>query len=427
MKNETRRSFMKKVGISAMAVNLNPYALGANERVQLALVGARNRGSQVAKDAIEQGAVIKTLCDIDDEIIRKKTEELVSLQKKSIGSTKDFQTVLDDKEIDAVILATPDHWHAIHTIQACQAEKDIYVEKPLCHTLHEGQQMVKAARKYNRVVQMGTQRRSTPYFQSAVEYAASGALGKVCLLKAWMCQVRGDLGNPPDGPVPDGVDYDTWLGPAPKRPFNPLRFHYNWRFFWDYCNSEQGNQGVHMLDICMWAIQKMRGVTKTLPTKISGHGGIYWLNDAKEVPDTQVATYDFGDLMLVWELHSFESHSPLEGIHAGLAFYGTDASLLFTKDGWKTIRKDGKEGPTDTSPKGSHAKSFLDCIKSRQQPNSDVEIGRMSTTICHLGNISYRLGRELTFDPNTETFGDDKEANAFLTKEYREPFVLPEV
>jgi hypothetical protein len=287
--------------------------------------------------------------------------------------------------------------------------------------------MVKAARKYNRIVQMGTQRRSDPHYKSAAEYAASGKLGKICLIKAWMCQVRGSIGNPPDEAVPPGVDYDTWLGPAPKRPFNKNRFHYNWRFFWDYCNSELGNQGVHMLDICMWAIELMRGATKPLPRHISGHAGIYWLDDAKEVPDTQVVTYDFGDLMLVFELHSFEQHSPLEGVDAGIAFYGVDGTLLFKERGWQVIGKDGKVEVTEKAAGGSHAKSFFESIKSRNLPNSDVEIGRISTAICHLGNISSRLGRDVVFDPASETFGDDKEANAFLTKEYREPYTLPKV
>ncbi len=432
MTSENRRSFIKKIGASSVLatgglVNLNSRALGANERIQLCLVGGHNRGPQVARDAIDHGGFIKTLCDIDDAIIEEKSEQLAKMQGERPKGEKDYRKVLDDNEIDAVVLVTPDHWHAIQTIQACQAGKDVYVEKPLCHTIHEGQEMVKAARKYDRVVQIGTQRRSAPHFESAVEFVASGKLGNICLMKAWMCQVRGDLGNPPNEPVPKGVDYDKWLGPAPKRPFNPLRFHYNWRFFWDYCNSEEGNQGVHMLDICMWAIQKIRGKTNTLPTKVSGHGGIYWLNDAKEVPDTQIMTYDFGDFMLSWELHSFQRHTPLDGVNAGIAFYGTDASLLFTRNGWHAIDKEGKEIAQDKSGGGSHAKRFFEAMKSRSRPNADIEIGRISTLICHLGNICYKLGRDVRFNPETETFGDDKEANALLTKEYREPYVLPKV
>ena len=254
----------------------------------LALIGGNNQGRADALNAIKDGAEIKTFCDLDEAVLGRVGADLAKAQGKNPGSEKDFRRVLEDKDIDGVIIATPDHWHAIPTILACQAGKDVYIEKPLSQTIHEGQLMRDAARKYNRVVQVGTQRRSGEHFRSAVEYVASGKLGKVCLVKAWMCQVRGSIGNPPDEPVPPGVDYDMWLGPAPKRPFNKNRFHYNWRFFWDYGNTELGNQGVHMLDVAMWGIQALRGVDKCLPKHVSGSSGIYWLDDAKEVPDTQV-------------------------------------------------------------------------------------------------------------------------------------------
>jgi predicted dehydrogenase len=326
-----------------------------------------------------------------------------------------------------VIIATPDHWHAIPTLLACQAGKDVYIEKPISQTIHEGQLMRDAARKYKRVVQVGMQRRSQEHFREAVEYVASGKLGKICLVKAWMCQVRGSIGNPPDEPAPSSVDYDVWLGPAPKRPFNKNRFHYTWRFFWDYGNTELGNQGVHMLDIAMWGIQALRGVDKCLPRHVSGSSGIYWLDDAKEVPDTQVMTYDYGDLALVWELRSFQNLFPMEGTTAATAFYGTQAALLVDGRGWKVYDKKGEAGPSKKSSGGSHTKNFLECIKSRRQPNADVELGRLSTTICHLGNICTRLKRDVRFDPQAENFGDDKEANALLTKEYRAPYTLPQV
>ncbi len=432
MKTENRRSFMKKTGLaSAVAagsfVNLNPSAIGANEKVTLALIGGHNQGRHDARAAIAAGGIFKTFCDIDDEIIQKVCGEIKEWQKKDVGSTKDFRHVFDDKDIDAVYIVTPDHWHAIPAILACQAGKDVYCEKPLSHTIQEGQLMRDAARKYDRVFQVGMQRRSAHHFKSAVDYVTSGKLGDICMMKAWMCQVRGSIGNPPNEPVPLGVDYDRWLGPAPERPFNPMRFHYNWRFFWDYCNSELGNQGVHMLDITMWAIAKMKGLENNLPTKVSGQAGIYWLDDMKEVPDTQVTTYDFGDFPLVWELRSFARHDPIEGTNAGTGFYGTEGTLIVDGRGWKVYQKDGKEGPSEKNSGGSHSANFLECVKSRKRPNADVEIGRRSTTICHLGNIATHLGREVVFDPKTETFGEDREANVFLTKEYREPYMLPEV
>ncbi len=225
-------------------------------------------------------------------MIAKVGPELERAQGRPLKAEKDFRRVLEDKDIDAVVIATPDHWHAIPTIQACQAGKDVYVEKPLSQTIAEGRRMRDAARKYGRIVQVGLQRRSAEHFRSAIEYVASGKLGKICMIRAWMHQVRASIGRPADEPVPAGVDYDMWLGPAPQRPFNRNRFHYNWRFFWDYGTSELGNQGVHMLDIAMWAIALMRGPDRCLPRRVSNQAGIYWLDDAKEIPDTQVTTYD---------------------------------------------------------------------------------------------------------------------------------------
>lgn len=430
MPNATRRNFLKTAGTALAAgsfLNLNASAYGANEKIVLALIGGNNQGRNVALSAIRDGAVIKTFCDLDDAVLERVGPLLEKAQGKAPGREKDFRRVLEDKDIDAVIIATPDHWHAIPTLLACQAGKDVYIEKPLSQTIHEGHLMRDAARKYKRVMQVGMQRRSGEHFRSAVEYVASGKLGKICLVKAWMCQIRPSIGNPPDEPPPPGVDYDVWLGPAPKRPFNKNRFHYNWRFFWDYGNTELGNQGVHMLDVAMWGIQALRGVDKCLPKHISGSSGIYWLDDAKEVPDTQIMTYDYGDMVLVWELRSFQNLLPLEGTTAATAFYGTEGALIVDGSGWKVQFKRNQFGPTEKASGGSHTKNFLDCIKSRNLPNADVELGRLSTTICHLGNICTRLKRDIRFDPQTENFGNDQEANALLTKEYRSPYTLPQV
>lgn len=438
MDNETRRSFAIRTG-AALAVspflNLNSRAIGANEKVVLALIGGRNQGRGDALRAIRRGGEIKTFCDLDQAILDKVNPELEKAQQKAPGTTKEFRRVLDDKDIDGVIVAVPDHWHTLITLLACQAGKDVYIEKPLSQTIHEGHLIRDAARKYNRVVQVGTQNRSAANFQSAIEYVKSGKLGKICEVGAWECQVRASIGNPPDSDPPATVDYDVWLGPAPKRPFNINRFHYNWRFFWDYGNTELGNQGVHMLDVALWGIQALRGLENCLPTRVSGNSGIYWLEDAKEVPDTQVLTYDYGDLMLTWELRSFARHHPIDGSAEGIAFIGTDATLMVHGEGhagsWKVYPKDGGTGPGaepgDRSQDGSHEKNFMDCIRSRQRPNADVEIGRLASTICHLGNICTHLRRDIAFDPKTETFGHDKEANAYLTKEYRKPYTLPKV
>ena len=329
MGEETRRSFVKRMGAaSALAaggfLNWNPRALGANEKVVLGLIGGHNQGRGDALRAIRAGAEIKTFCDLDQAILDKVNPDLEKAQGKAPGTTKEFRRLLDDKDIDGVIIATPDHWHTAIALLACQAGKDVYIEKPLSQTIHEGHLIRDAARKYKRVAQMGTQNRSAEHYQTAIEYVKTGKLGKICEINTWECQVRASIGTPPDSDPPATVDYDVWLGSAPKRPFNINRFHYTWRFFWDYGNSELGNQGVHMLDVAMWGIQALRGMDNCLPKRVSGTSGIYWLNDAKEVPDTQVLTYDYGDFLLTWELRSFAKHHPIDGMTEGIGFNGAD-------------------------------------------------------------------------------------------------------
>ncbi len=415
---------MKTAGLSAAGWL---RAAGANERVTLALIGGHNQGRGVALRSVKAGAVIKTFCDIDDDVLGKTGAEIAKAQGRDCGSAKDFRRVLEDRDIDAVIIATPDHWHTHMALAAMHAGKDVFVEKPLSQTIREGQMIRDAARKYKRVVQVGTMRRSGEHFRTAAEYVGSGKLGKVCLVRAWICQERKSIGRPPDGAPPAGADYDMWLGPAPKRPFNSNRFHYTWRFFWDYGNSELGNQGVHMLDVALWGIQMLKKQEHSLPRRVASLDGIYWLDDAKEVPDTQVVTYDYGDLMLTWELRSFAGYTGIDGSRAGTSFHGSEGMLFVDDRGWKVVRKDGTADPVVKSSGLTHEKNFLDCIKSRQRPNADVEIGRLSTTLCHLGNISHHLKRDVIFDPATETFGQDKAANALLGKQYRKEWPLPRV
>jgi predicted dehydrogenase len=439
-----RRTFLQVSGAAALEKvwNLNPRALGANERVTLGLIGGRAQGRAVALRAIQAGAQVKTFCDLDPAVQNRTGADLEKAQNRKPELETLFERVLEDKEIDAVIIGVPDHWHSRIAILACQAGKDVYCEKPLCQTIQEGRRIRNAARKYNRVFQVGTQRRSGEHIRSAVELAASGKLGKIPLIKAWVNQIRIDIGNPPDSNPPPGVDYDRWLGNAPQRPFNENRFHYLWRWFWDYGNSELGNQGVHVLDVALWGIQLMRGFEprQCMPRRVSATGGIYWLKDAKEVPDTQIVNYDYGDMLLSWELRSFATDftaphssapvatSKFTGGPAGFwtGFFGAEATLIVTESRWDLYWKDGKVETT----KGNgfrHEANFLECVKSRQRPNSDVEIGRLSTMLCHLGNISQRLGRDVVFDPANENFGSDQAANRMLTKAYRAPYGLPEL
>ena len=429
-----RRSFLKTAFASGAAVNLNPRAMGANERPTIALIGGRNRGRQIVMPAIKAGAEVKTLCDLDEDILRKVGGEIATAQGRAPEFVKEFERILEDKSIDGVMVATPDHWHARMGLLTLQAGKDLYIEKPLCQTIQEGQLLRDAARKYNRVVQVGTQRRSGEPFRAAVEAIASGKIGKVCEVKAWIYQVRKTIGNPPDSEAPAGINYDAWLGPAPKRPFNQNRFHYNWRFFWDYGNSELGNQGVHVLDVALWGIQSLHKNIHVYPKRISATGGIYWLDDAKEVPDTQAVVYDYGDLMLHFELRSFAHDHVMHlgdskggGTDFYTAFYGTEGTLMAGNTGWKIYRNDGTEGGSMKPAPETHERNWIECLKSRQRPNSDIEIGRLSTMLCHLGNVSYKLGRDVRFDGDKEDFGNDREANALLRKQYRSPYDLPKI
>ena len=425
---QNRRAFLRNMTLASASLTAwTPSVLGANERVVLALIGGHNRGKQIIRNAIAAGGVVKTVCDVDQAVLDEVCPMVEKWQGRRPGQARYFQSVLEDPDIDAVMVATPDHWHTHITLLACQSGKDVYIEKPLCQTIREGQLIRDAARKYNRIVQVGLQRRSGEFYHAAAEYVASGKLGKICLIKCWVAQVRPSIGNPPDTDPPPTVDYDTWLGPAPKRPFNPNRFHYKWRFFWDYGNAEIGNMGVHAFDLAMMAIQRMRGVENCLPTHIADNSGIFWLHDAKEIPDTQTTTYHYGDFLLVWELRSFARHLAPEGLTFGVAFYGSEGALLLGDKGWKVVDSKNRivtsMGPTPIR----HEKNFLDCVKSRKKPNCDVELGRLSTMLCHLGNISCHLKRDVRFDPKTETFGDDAEANALLTKTYRVKYPLPKV
>ncbi len=430
---QTRRSFAINSGIAlaASSLNLNARVLGANDRVNIGLIGGRNQGHNDALSSIANGGMIKTFCDIDEAILRKISPEFEKAQKRAPAFEKDFRRVLDDKDIDAVIIATPDHWHTHIGLLACQAGKDVYIEKPMTQRIREGQLVRDGARKYNRIVQVGTQRRSGKHYPEATDYVASGKLGKICQVKAWTYQVRETIGRPDDAAPPSTVDYDVWLGPAPERPFNKNRFHYNWRFFWDYCNSELGNMGIHVLDVALQGIQKMRGMDDCMPRRITDSAGIYWLKDAKEVPDTQTTCFEYPDFQLVWELRSYAERPPEQGMPFGTSFHGTQGTLFVDTFGWKVTGSKGEPGPsgkgtTEEEMLLAHHKNFIECVKSRKTPHGDVEVGRLSTTLCHLGNVAHHLKQAVRFDPKTETF-DTPEANALLTKVYRDKYPLPVV
>ncbi len=311
----------------------------------------------------------------------------------------------------------PDHWHALLTVLACQAGKDVYVEKPASHNMVEGRRMVEAARKYKRIVQLGTQWRSTPHVGDAVARVRGGEIGKVGMARAWIHQARKNIGHGQPGSVPAGIDYAMWQGPAPDRPFYPNRFHYNWHWFWHWGTGELGNNGVHGVDIARW------GLGADAPITVSSGGGKYVFDDDQEVPDTQTVTWEFPGACLAWE-HRMWSKHPTEKSGFGVAFYGDKGTMIIDDHGWRIEEGNGLEAKRTAEGQAEHVKNFLECVKSREKPNAEIEIGHLSTRLCHLGNIAYRTGKKLAFDAATESF-HDAAADALLSREYSSRFAMP--
>jgi predicted dehydrogenase len=427
-------------GTSVSASSADQVA-GANDRIRIALIGCGGMGRGDLRDFVKlPGVQCVALCDVDDAqsgIAQKEVLDADAVKQKPELVTRDFRRVLDRKDIDAVIVATPDHWHALPTIMACQAGKDVYVEKPLSVSIGEGRAMVNAARKNNRVVQMGTQQRSATHYTDAVEYVKSGKLGRVRLVRAWAyLDWKGETPVLPDGPAPEGVDYDMWLGPAPARPFNRNRFHFTFRWYWDYAGGLITDWGAHMIDIANWAM----GIKA--PSSAVSFGGKYgYPTDAMETPDTQQVVWAYPNFSMIWE-HALGIGRGPEGREHGVAFVGEYGTLVIDRGGWeiyaetdridKRIREYKRAGlPRQSSGNEDyhlkHVKNFVDCMKSRARPASDVEIGHDSMIACHLGNMAQRLGRMVKWDPDKEAVIGDAEAQKLVTRPYRTPWVLPKV
>jgi predicted dehydrogenase len=391
-----------------------------NERITLAVMGVHGRGKELIRGFCGfQDAEIAYVCDPDENVIPAALKEVEKRQKKTPKVEKDVRRVLEDKNLTALVIAAPDHWHALATIWACQAGKHVYVEKPASHNLSEGRRMVEAARRHDRIVQLGTQRRSAAHFASAAELVRSGKLGKVPFARTWIAGNRKSIGHKPDGPVPRGVDYDLWLGPAPERPFNPNRFHYNWHWNWDYGTGEIGNNGIHALDMARFLL----GLEA--PLRVTSGGGKLFYDDDQQTPDTLVTTFDFPHTCLIWE-HRIWSKTGFEAEPFGIVLYGEKGTLVFDRKGWHV--RDGIEASDQSSEtERPHLRNFLDCVKEHKRPNADIEEGHKSTRLCHLGNIAFRTGRALGFDEQTETIIDDPQANKLLGRSCREPYVCREL
>lgn len=431
MRKSHRREFLQTSAgalTSAATVTLmsrNSAKAAASERVSVCLVGVRGRGRSLAANVARlPNAQITHLCDVNVPLLAPMAKTIGEIQKSEPKQVKDIRDILADKSVDALVVATPDHWHALATIWGCQAGKHVYVEKPISHNIFEGRKMVEAARKYNRVVQVGTQSRSVPHMIEAIDYVRSGKLGKVHMAKAWNSQLRRRVPSQPDSKVPDGLDWEIWQGPAPERPFNPNRFSYGWRWLWDYGTGDMGNDGVHDLDIARW------GLGVDFPVSANGTAGkLFYEGDIQETPDTQIVTFEYpqAKAVLVYEQRLWSPYFQ-EGYENGVAFYGTDGYLILGRSGWKVIGARNKEvlNKAEKFNDVPHLDNFVASIKGMAKPNCDIEEGQRSTLLAHLGNISYRVGRPLKFDGKTETILGDEEASKLLKRKGRKPFEIPD-
>jgi predicted dehydrogenase len=444
MFNPSRREFLKKsslvVAAGSWLARAGPVAkAAASERVRVGIMGAAGRAlSLIDSFAANPRAEVVAIADVDSSHLPRGLKQAAQHQRAEPRAEHDFRRLIDDASIDALVIGAPDHWHAIPTILACQAGKDVYVEKPDSHNIVEGLRMVAAMRRHQRIVQMGSQHRSTKRLQSAIAFVESGALGRCVTAKAWESSQQGPIGFPADGVPPAGVDYDMWIGPAPKRPFNINRFHGRWRWFYDFGTGDLGNDGVHRLDMAAALLDAACRAQKDrplgLPRTIFANGGKWYFDDAQEFPDTMQVNYQFGDdarpKLLTYEMRVWAPYNYL-GEAEGSAVFGDRGYLVIGNDRWTAFGKGGEvlaRGAGD-SHEAPHVQDFVDCVKSRSKPLCDLEtVGHPASVLCHAGNISARVGRMLQLDPATETFVGDAEANQLRARsEYRKPWVLPEV
>ncbi|MBN2412815.1 Gfo/Idh/MocA family oxidoreductase [candidate division KSB1 bacterium] len=444
-----RRDFLKKSTITTAGALVSAPFFGtgrakgnANDKINIAVVGIRSRGIAHIRGYTDIPNVrVAALCDVDERLFPKAIAEVEQKGGEKPKIYVDFQKLLEDKDIDAVSIASPDHWHALHTIWACQAGKDVYIEKPISYTIEEGRKMVEAARKYNRVVQTGTQSRSSSIVHEAIGLLREGVIGDIYMGRVIVFGFRENIGHVKDSPVPEGVNWDLFLGPAPYRPFNENRFHYKWHWFWDTSTTEFGNNGTHGVDVIRWAMGK-----RVHPEKIQCMGGLYVRDSDQEIPNVQLGVFQYNDGKTIQVDVRSVYNNDEAGQKGGEFIYGSEGWMHITHTSYKTyLGKDNEPGPyrtaenmsTPTDKKviqefkgtdGPHMANFIDCVRTRrwQDLNADILEGHLSTTIMLLGNIAYRTGRTLTFNGGAEKFVDDDDANSYLRRRYRPPYTLPD-
>ena len=434
-----RREFLFKSAMMGAGMILSPElmragnkAVGANDKIRVGLIGCNGMGFSDLSTFLDNPEVeCIALADVDQSVLDRRVADVEKRTGKKPKAYKDWRKLIDNKHVDVVIIGTPDHWHCLQLVAACEAGKDVYCEKPLGNSIEECNIMVRAAEKYNRVVQVGQWQRSDPHWQDAVDFIRSGKLGKIRTVRVFSYQGWcPSIPVKPDGPAPDGVDYDMWLGPAPKRPFNPNRFHFTFRWFWDYAGGLMTDWGVHLLDYALY------GMNVTAPNSIMASGGKFgYPDDACETPDLLQTVYTFNDFTVMWD-HAIGINDGAYGRTHGLGFVGENGTLVVDRGGWEVIPENvnGKTRmeavPLHKAYGGGgldlHVKNHLQCIKDQtpEKCHASIQIGAHIAKFSHLGNIAYRTGKKLTWDGTTF---HDAEADKYLCKEYHNGWKLPKV
>ena len=423
-------------GSAALVATRAMPVVGANETVNLAVIGTGGRGrGHIQYFSDVPGSRIVAVCDVNQEARERAAAMVRNLQESAPKEHADMRQAFDDPDVDAVSVATPNHWHALTTIWACQAGKDVYVEKPASHNPFEGEQMVAAARKYGRMVQVGSQSRSIGHKRKAMAMLREGAIGRVYMARGLCFRRRKSIGHTPEEPVPPGLDWDLFLGPAPMRPYSKNRFAYNWHWFWDTGNGDIGNQGVHEMDICRWGLGEY-----SKPRSISSTGGKFLWKDDQETPNTQQAHFRFDDSEIVFDVRNLsspsEGGSPLQGSsYVGNIFFGDEGYMVVDPYGFRIHLGDERHKTQEEKPHEEriwdprpHMSNFLDAVRSRNRHslNADIQIGAAAAELCHLANISYRCGQQLHTDRDTGMFVGNGIANELLSRQYRPPYVIPQ-
>ena len=434
----TRRTFPKKSAeattITAAASTLggvHAFGASAREKLSLGIIGCGGIMTHHVKGLVarKEAVSISYLCDVDPGQIDRMAGVMKGLQSRPAKRTSRYEDVIGDKGVDAVIIATPHHWHAPITLAAMMEGKDVYIEKPISHVYNEGHVIIQAAKKYKRVVQQGSQMRNSPVTKKAERLLKQGIIGKVKVARAWTAETRRVVKAVPDGTPQRGVDYDRWLGPAPKRAFNKHRFHGTWRMFRDYGNGEIGDDGIHDLDMAAWGL-----AVDTVPKQITARGSRMILHGhASEYPDNLNVTYEYPDgRLLIYENYPFTAYG-LHGFDNGNVFYGTEGYMIFSRRGAFSVflgpknRKGPTEGQDIRGQRGyaEHMAEFFDAVRNRKPTKANPQTAHRSCALVHLGEIAYLTRGRLDFDPKTEKFVDCDEANQLLDKSYRQPYGLP--